>query len=176
MRVMKVGYTTDSVAAISLREVCQEVKLIKPEESNAACFLGFISKNEENEIVIFSLNDLNLQLIQLLPGLRLLHEQKKTIHMLEKDILGELSDKAATSALYQMAVMEEEIMRSRTMEGIENARKKGLIAGRPKINEKVVEKIRGLYATRQKTIREIAEICGVSVGTAYKYATEDREE
>lgn len=173
---MKVGYTTDPVAAINLREVCQEVQLIKSEESNAARFLDFISKNEEHEIVIFSLVDLNLQLIQLLPGLRLLHEQEKTIHLMEQDVLGAVSDEIATSALYQMAVMEEEIMRSRTMEGIENARKKGLIAGRPKINERVVEKIRSLYGGRQKTIREIADICGVSVGTAYKYATQAEKE
>lgn len=170
---MKVGYTTDSVAAISLREVCQEVTLLKPEESNAARFLEFVSKNEQNDIVIFSLIDLNLQLIQLLPGLRLLHEQQKTVHLLRHDVLGEMSDESATVALYQMAIMEEEIMRSRTMEGIENARKKGLIAGRPKIDTRVVEKIRKLYETKQKTIREIADLCGVSVGTAYKYATQE---
>ena len=172
---MKVGYTADSVAAISLREVCQEVSLIMQEVNNASHFLEFIAKNVENEIVAFSLIDLNLQLIQLLPGLRLLHEQGKSLILLEKGVLGEISDEVTTSALYQMAVMEEEIMRSRTMEGIENARKKGLIAGRPKINERVVEKIRSLYASRQKTIREIADICGVSVGTAYKYATQEEK-
>lgn len=167
---MKVGITTDAVAAISLREVCQEVTLLAPEEANASYFLTFIKTNEENEIVIHSLTDLNLQLIQLLPGLRALHEQNKYLHFLKQDVLGEIGDEASTAALYQLAVMEEEVMRSRTMEGIENARKKGLIAGRPKIDERVVEKIKALYKGRQKTIREIADLCGVSVGTAYKYA------
>lgn len=49
------------------------------------------------------------------------------------------------------------------------ARRRGKIGGIPKISKETVERIKILYNDRSYTLREIAEECDVSLGTAYKY-------
>jgi AcrR family transcriptional regulator len=41
------------------------------------------------------------------------------------------------------------------------------------VSEETIERIRFLYKFRSYTLREIAEECNVSLGTAYKYVQEE---
>ena len=68
-----------------------------------------------------------------------------------------------------LAVMERALIKERTLVGLNNARKKGKIGGRPKIDPKTVKKIRHLYYEKKETIQFISTKCNVSVGTCYKY-------
>lgn len=68
-----------------------------------------------------------------------------------------------------LAVMERSLIKKRTLVGLNNARKKGKIGGRPKIDPKTVKKIRHLYYEKKETIQFISTKCNVSVGTCYKY-------
>ncbi|KPG70377.1 recombinase family protein [Enterococcus sp. RIT-PI-f] len=68
-----------------------------------------------------------------------------------------------------LAVMERSLIKERTLVGLNNARKKGKIGGRPKIDPKTVKKIRHLYYEKKETIQFISTKCNVSVGTCYKY-------
>lgn len=68
-----------------------------------------------------------------------------------------------------LAEMESVLIKERTLIGLNNARKKGKIGGRPKIDPKVVKRIRQLYFEKKETIQYISSKCGVSVGTCYKY-------
>lgn len=68
-----------------------------------------------------------------------------------------------------LAKMECTLIKERTLIGLSNARKKGKIGGRPKIDPKTVTKIRQLYFEKKETIQLISSKCGVSVGTCYKY-------
>lgn len=68
-----------------------------------------------------------------------------------------------------LAEMESVLIKERTLVGLNNARKKGKIGGRPKIDPKVVRRIRQLYFEKKETIQYISSKCGVSVGTCYKY-------
>ncbi|WP_312500084.1 recombinase family protein [Enterococcus sp.] len=68
-----------------------------------------------------------------------------------------------------LAVMERSLIKERTLVGLNNARKKGKIGGRPKIDSKTVKKIRHLYYEKKETIQFISTKCNVSVGTCYKY-------
>ena len=68
-----------------------------------------------------------------------------------------------------LAVMERSLIKERTLVGLNNARKKGKIGGRPKIDLKTVKKIRHLYYDKKETIQFISTKCNVSVGTCYKY-------
>lgn len=75
-----------------------------------------------------------------------------------------------------LANMECALIKERTLVGLDNARKKGKIGGRPKIDTKTVRKIRRLYYEKKETIQYISAKCGVSVGTCYKYINLPDEE
>lgn len=68
-----------------------------------------------------------------------------------------------------LATMECDLIKERTLVGLNNARKKGKIGGRPKIDGRTVKKIRHLYHEKKETIQLISSKCNVSVGTCYKY-------
>lgn len=68
-----------------------------------------------------------------------------------------------------LATMECDLIKERTLVGLNNARKKGKIGGRPKIDGRTVKKIRHLYHEKKETIQFISSKCNVSVGTCYKY-------
>ncbi|MBO0441391.1 recombinase family protein [Candidatus Enterococcus ikei] len=68
-----------------------------------------------------------------------------------------------------LATMECDLIKERTLIGLNNARKKGKIGGRPKIDARTVKKIRHLYHDKKETIQFISSKCNVSVGTCYKY-------
>ncbi|WP_207696465.1 hypothetical protein DOK67_0001358 [Enterococcus sp. DIV0212c] len=68
-----------------------------------------------------------------------------------------------------LATMECDLIKERTLIGLNNARKKGKIGGRPKIDARTVKKIRYLYHDKKETIQFISSKCNVSVGTCYKY-------
>lgn len=68
-----------------------------------------------------------------------------------------------------LASMECDLITERTLIGLNNARKKGKIGGRPKIDTRTVQKIRHLYHEKKETIQFISSKCNVSVGTCYKY-------
>ena len=68
-----------------------------------------------------------------------------------------------------LATMECSLIKERTLVGLDEARKKGKIGGRPKIDPKTIKKIRILYYEKKETIQLISSKCGVSVGTCYKY-------
>ena len=75
-----------------------------------------------------------------------------------------------------LAAMEQALIKERTLVGMNNARKKGKIGGRPKIDPKNNKKIRQLYYDKKETIQFISTKCGVSVGTCYKYIKLSEEE
>lgn len=57
----------------------------------------------------------------------------------------------------------------RTKIGLEQARQKGTLLGRPKIAENTIKKIQYLYSKHHYSVRTIATLCEVSVGTVHKY-------
>ncbi|EOH96556.1 resolvase [Enterococcus moraviensis ATCC BAA-383] len=76
----------------------------------------------------------------------------------------------------ELAKMECDLIKERTLVGLNNARKKGKIGGRPKIDGRTVKKIRHLYHEKKETIQFISSKCNVSVGTCYKYINLSEEE
>ncbi|WP_071130197.1 recombinase family protein [Enterococcus timonensis] len=68
-----------------------------------------------------------------------------------------------------LSLMECDLIKERTIHGLDEARKRGKVGGRPKIDPKIVKKIRQLHFEKKETIQFIANKCHVSVGTCYKY-------
>ena len=68
--------------------------------------------------------------------------------------------------------LERDIIVERTKAGLEAARARGRIGGRKPVDVKTVTKMLALYDSKQMTVPEICDECGVSKGTLYKYVNE----
>lgn len=64
---------------------------------------------------------------------------------------------------------EASIVRKKVNKGIVNARNQGRIGGRPTVNEDIKNKIITCRKDEKMTIREIALVLDVSIGTVHKY-------
>ena len=67
-----------------------------------------------------------------------------------------------------LAEMERELIFERTRAGLQTARKRGLGGGRPRVNDKEVERAIRLYETKDYSVAEITELTGVSKATLYR--------
>ena len=78
-----------------------------------------------------------------------------------------------TTMLGALGQLERDITAQRTKDGLEAKRKRGIVGGRPKgLTDKTRAKARQVYKLRQEnklSMQEIADIVGVSRGTAYNY-------
>ncbi len=80
--------------------------------------------------------------------------------------------KAMFRMLAVLSEMERDLIAERTKAGLEAARARGRVGGRPR---KAVDKALRLYDSRQHTVKEIQEFTGVSKATLYR-AIERRKE
>jgi DNA invertase Pin-like site-specific DNA recombinase len=76
--------------------------------------------------------------------------------------------KAMFKMLAVLAEMERDLISERTRAGLESARARGRKGGRPKKDNKQVEKAIKLYDTEQYTVKEIEEMTSVSKATLYR--------
>jgi DNA invertase Pin-like site-specific DNA recombinase len=76
--------------------------------------------------------------------------------------------KAMFKMLAVLAEMERDLISERTKAGLESARARGRNGGRPKKDNKQVEKAIKLYDTEQYTVKEIEEMTSVSKATLYR--------
>ena len=67
-----------------------------------------------------------------------------------------------------IAQFERDTIAERTKEGLQAARARGRVGGRPKVNANAVQKALKLYHTGQYSIREIEELTGVKKSTLYR--------
>lgn len=71
---------------------------------------------------------------------------------------------------------ERDLISERTKEGLAAARARGRKGGRPKVNEKNIERALKLYESNEYKIAEITEMTGVSKPTLYRYLKKESEE
>lgn len=76
--------------------------------------------------------------------------------------------KAMFKMLAVLAEMERDLISERTRAGLESARARGRKGGRPKKDNKQVEKALKLYDTEQYTVKEIEDMTSVSKATLYR--------
>lgn len=141
------------------------------ESNEGLTLIETVTKMEPGDrLVITSLYQLGKSSRQLAEWTPLLRE--KEIHLIS------LKEKIDTSHalghyfydwMENIANMEKSLLKERTMVGLQKAREQGKIGGRPKISPEIIEKIRFLFFDKKQTIPMIADACGVSIGTCYKY-------
>lgn len=77
--------------------------------------------------------------------------------------------KAMFGMLAVIAELERDIIRERTLSGLQAARARGRKGGRPRTNRKKVDEAIRLYNTREFTVKEITGLTGISAATLYRY-------
>src|SRR5699024_4055561 len=64
---------------------------------------------------------------------------------------------------------ERDLIVERTKEGLKSARARGRKGGRPRVNQKEIERAISLYDTEQYSISEIESMTNISKATLYRY-------
>lgn len=64
---------------------------------------------------------------------------------------------------------ERDLIVERTKEGLKSARARGRKGGRPRVNQRDVERAVKLYKSKQYSVKEITEMTGISHATLYRY-------
>lgn len=128
-------------------------------------------------LIVTQLNRLGRSTRQLTQLTEILQAQELHLVALKEEIdtrrpMGEIY----FNLMQGLASMECDLIKERTLVGLNEARKKGKVGGRPKIDQKTVKKIRRLYYDKNETIQLISSKCRVSVGTCYKYINLSEEE
>lgn len=70
--------------------------------------------------------------------------------------------------LSSLAQFERDVLAERTREGLNAARARGRLGGRPKTEQRKIDKAIALYNTKQYSISEITELTGISKSTLYR--------
>lgn len=74
-----------------------------------------------------------------------------------------------------IAELERDIISERTKAGLESARARGRLGGRPKKSKKKIELAIKMYNSKEHTLKEIEEATGVSKGTIYNYLKKEQK-
>ena len=126
--------------------------------------------NAGDKLFIYELGCLGKTIVQLGDFLEeLLTKEVELVVINKKNSLKKITDKLYMELILNVSDIEKTTIRRRTNKGIEKARNQGRVGGRPRISEKTIKQIHYLYHNQSYTLREIAEECDVSLGTAYKY-------
>lgn len=173
---MKVGIVSEQniVKELDIIGDCDSIIMLKEKETTRESFYQLVKGNVKHQLILANRSVIPLQLIQLLPSFDLLVRDGAKLSFVEKGALEGLSDQAYFDELHSLAKMEKKVVKGRTKHSITMARENGSSIGRPPITGEQMERIYSMHHYEKKTIRRIAELCGVSVGTAYKYATQVR--
>lgn len=65
--------------------------------------------------------------------------------------------------------LEKNLVSIRTKESLENCRKRGIVGGRPKVDEKKIDTAIKMYESKLHSISEITKVTGVSKTSLYRY-------
>lgn len=97
--------------------------------------------------------------------------EKKQVHLVslkERIDTSTPAGKLLFTLMSAIAQFERDVIAERTREGLNAARSRGRVGGRPRTNEKKVKRAVKLYQTGQYSVREIEEMTGVKKSTLYR--------
>lgn len=178
MKKEKIGYTVKIDSEEEMRQLflmsgCLEVIQVQDEQDNYDKFADYLSTYNQAQLVVVNIESLGLQLNQLAPLLEIIINEKLDFVFIEKQ---GMSNYSYLELLYRLAVSEKEIISRRTRKYLRVARSKGVVSGRPAINQDIIDEIKYLYTSNKRTLREISVACSVSLGTVHKYINQLKED
>ncbi|WP_203289382.1 recombinase family protein [Metabacillus sp. cB07] len=177
---MKIGYARVSTADQSLdlqldaleefgcEEIFQE-KQSGAKDDRKELALALRNLRAGDTFVVYKLDRLARSTKRLIDISDLLKEKNVEFVSIQDNLdTGTAAGKAMFGMLSVLAEFERDIIRERTMAGLQAARARGRMGGRPKVNEKKLNHALALYKSESMSIREIENATGVSGSTLYR--------
>lgn len=97
--------------------------------------------------------------------------ERKQVHLVslkEQIDTSTSAGKLLFTLMSAIAQFERDVIAERTREGLNAARARGRVGGRPRTNEQKIRQAVKLYQTGQYSVREIEELTGVKKSTLYR--------
>jgi len=131
--------------------------------------LSFLRKGDT--LVVWKLDRLGRSLKHLIEVVILLNEREIYFKSLQESIDTSTSGgKLIFHVFGALAEFERDIIRERTKAGLDSARARGRVGGRPKkLDEKKVAFAKSMMADHSNSISDICDTLGVSKATLYRY-------
>lgn len=121
---------------------CDRIIKLEVSKTTSNSFRDWVEMNCEETLIMYSIETIGLQLIQLLPGFKRIDAQGGIIHFIKKDQFGKLTNQEYFEEVYRSAKREESIVKKRTRASIKKVRERGVKVGRPAINQELITEIR----------------------------------
>ena len=120
-------------------------------------------------VVIESLSRIGRSTKDLIELMELFQQKGVNLISLKENIDTTTSTGKLVFAIFSaIAQFERDVIADRTKEGLNAARARGRVGGRPKIDSDMTKKAVKLYRTGQYSLKEIEEITGVKRSTVYR--------
>ena len=124
---------------------------------------------EGDTIVIESLSRLGRSVKNLAELMETFNEKGIRLISLKETIdTTSATGKLLFSILASLSQFERDVLSERTTEGLNAARARGRCGGRPKSDEKAIQKALALYNTKQYSVTEVTDLTGISKSTLYR--------
>lgn len=189
---IKFGYARVSTSGQSLNRQIDALKAAGVPEENIYCekmtgtkanrpklnaLMDIVEKDDI--VVIESLNRLGRSSSDLISLMQYFSDRGVALQSLKEQLdFSTVQGKFIANFLALMAQFEREVIVERVREGVEAARARGRVGGRPSTPQKVIDKALQMYDLHNLTVSEICRACGISRPTLYKAirAREDKQE
>jgi DNA invertase Pin-like site-specific DNA recombinase len=177
---MKIGYARvsksdqnldlqlDALKAAGAEEIYQEKLSGKIDERpELSRLLQYLRRGDS--LVIYKLDRLGRTTKKLLELAEELEERGIELISIRDQIdTSTAMGKAMFRMLMVLAELERDMIAERTQAGLDAARARGRVGGRPQKDAKAVEKAIKLYKTQEYSVKEIEEMTGISKATLYR--------
>ncbi len=185
---MKVGYARVSTVDQNLdmqmdalkKENCREIfqdhaSGIKSDRDGLVRALEFM--REGDTLVVWKLDRLGRSLKHLIDIINLLNEKGMYFKSLQESIdTGSSGGKLIFHVFGALAEFERDMIRERTLAGIEAAKQRGRTGGRPrKLDEKMVEFARSMLDDKSNTVTDVCKALGITKSTLYRYLKKSKD-
>lgn len=120
-----------------------------------------------DQLIIYDLSNLYRTLSELASFFRELKEKSIDLVILKKEeVFSSMTQDDFMNFIFDINNENQEVIKEKKIMSDRHAKK----AGRPKVEQDNIDKMRHLRLDKHYTLKDTAELCGVSVGTVYKYA------
>lgn len=124
----------------------------------------------EDKLVICELACLELTMLQLPDFFENLKQKHvKFVSIIDGICIDKFSSSTFLYYLNFIARTESKVKSNLTIKGLNQAKEKGRLGGRPAISPDIIKEIKALNECGKYSYRQIADICNVSLGVVHKY-------
>lgn len=167
----KLDLQIDALKEAGCEEIFTDVGSgFKFERKGLGAMLDFVRSGDT--VVVYKLDRLGRSVLDLIKTVEGLRERLVALQSISENIQTDSpGGKLLFHVMSSLAEFERDLIRERTMAGMEAARARGRMGGRPKklSTESKVAVVRKLYNDKSNSVDDICSTVGISRSTLYRY-------